>query len=200
MIPKALGPLLWPLLALGSQPRLAVPPFPAPSSQPADPGESFPDVGTVPCSPLSPCGLPRCRGWRSARRASRALPEWLCIPSPPSGAPAGTLPLEREPCAAAAGGLWGTRASVSRRRNTGYSARSGVPGSPYNCPALGSPRDPQPGARAVLAAPGVEPGWPGPAMGNSHSRKLSQPGRQVCWNRKESGCRREVRAVQRIPG
>lgn len=84
---------------------------------------------------------------------------------------------------------------MSRRRDSGYSDRAGVPGSPYNCPALGNPRDPQAGARAVLAAPGAELGWPEAAIRNGQSRKLSQPGKQVCWNRKESGCRREVGAV-----
>lgn len=31
-------------------------------------------------------------------------------------------------------------------------------------------------------------GWPEPALGNGYSRKLSQLGRHVCGNRKESGC------------
>lgn len=94
--PEALAPLLWPRLALCSQPLPAVPPVPAPSSWPADLRESFPDAGTVPCSRLSRCGLPRSRGLArcqahfpgSARVALHPIPSCAAA----SGAPARHCP------------------------------------------------------------------------------------------------------------
>lgn len=35
---------------------------------------------------------------------------------------------------------------------------------------------------------GLSVGWPRPVLGNGYIRKLSQPGRHVCGNRKELGC------------
>lgn len=173
MIPKTLAPAA--LAAFGS--LLATVP-----GRTACPGSIFSAGGSreivprcwhsslLPTVSLRAPALPG--SWRCARRTSRALPEWLCVPSPPAQRllghpPAGALPQERElqSCAAAAGGLWRTRASVFRRRDSGYSAGSGVPASPYKCPALGNPGDLLPGARAVLAAPGVEPGGPGQRWG-----------------------------------
>lgn len=96
---------------------------------------------------------------------------------------------------------WGISTWVSQRWDSGCwaltcSLRAVVLGSPRKrCPALGSPGLPplQPrdsagsGLGACWASQGLSTGWPRPVLGNGYSRKLSQPGRHVCGNRKKSG-------------
>lgn len=150
VIPEALAPLLWPRLALCSQPLPAVPPVPAPSSRPADLRESFPDAGTVPCSRLSRCGLPRSRGLARCQAhfpgsARVALPAWLCIPSPPA-----RRLLEYRP-----GTARGARAAIVRCRvqwaleslrvpKTGLKilGRGWCPGKLLQLPGFGQPQGP----------------------------------------------------------
>lgn len=133
VIPKALAPLLWLCLALCSLPRRPYLLSRLHLLGRRIPGNRSPMPAQFP-APRCPLGASRAAGdWRGARCTSRALPARLCIPSSPVRRLLEHRPEHcpsRECRSRAAGGLSRTRASVSRRWDSGCSDGAGVPGSP----------------------------------------------------------------------